>query len=117
MSVLRKLYWGEYTLRRSFWGFYLAGYLGVSALAGVISGFFIVIGARPLGILFAAIVFGSYVFTATVGVWRSANKYPDTPWWPALAKFVVLVCTGVALWKLVNGGGKLIIDQIVASNG
>ena len=71
-------------------------------MAGLVSGLFIVLGQRLLGLMLASIVVLLYYVTATVGVWHSANRYPGTIWWPAFAKFAVILMTPIYLIFVVR---------------
>jgi hypothetical protein len=96
MNYLRNLWTGNQSLVRAFWGSYLLGSMLVAGgIGGIVSGIFIVLGQRTLGYVLAAVLFTPYCVIATVGVWRSANNYPLTRWWPNLAKFMVIIMTPV----------------------
>jgi hypothetical protein len=64
----RKLWRGEYSLARSFWGFFILGTV-VCTIIGVNPVFLFLPGAA----LAFRLVFLSYQMTAGIGVWRSAN--------------------------------------------
>ena len=105
MGAFRRLWWGNYSLPGAFWGFYLAGcVLVVPAIAGLVSGLFIVFRARPLGVLAAVIILGGYWTVATVGVWRCADRYAGSIWWAVFTRVVVVLMTAMVGWKLVSGG-------------
>ena len=116
MGMLRRLWWGGYPLPNAFWGFYVVGSLLCCAVAGAVSGMFIVFHARPLGVLASTIIIGGYEIAAPVGVWRSADRYEGVAWWAAFAKAVVIVMSACLIWILVTGWGRSILDQIVASD-
>jgi hypothetical protein len=72
-AVYLKLWYGQYSLPRSFWGFFIFGTFAaliVAMLAGIP---FILIDARPAAGFVFQVVFWGYLITAAVGVWRSAN--------------------------------------------
>ena len=71
MRILKKLWYGQYSLAVTFWAFYVGGYLLV-VVAGLVilslSG-----GAQPVRTFnFFAQIF--YLFIASVGVWISADR-------------------------------------------
>jgi hypothetical protein len=114
--ILRKLWWGKYSLIASFWGFFV---LGVPA--SVFPAVFVVIPfaalhMRPIGVLFSALGFAGYWVVAAMGVWRSADSYPYTRWWPRLAKSFVSLLTLGAISRLANGGALWLLAQVTASN-
>jgi hypothetical protein len=69
-SVYLKLWRGQYSLGRSFWGFFVLGAC-IAWVIGIFGGFLFVL--YPPTLLFYRLVFLGYVITAAVGVWRSAN--------------------------------------------
>ena len=101
MNFLGNLWRGQQSLDVAFWFSYFLGFVLSASVAGLVSGLFIVLGQRPLGLVLASIVVLLYCFTATVGVWRSANRYPDTMW-PAFAKFAVILMTPIYLLFVVR---------------
>jgi hypothetical protein len=80
VGMLRRLWLDQYSLVRAYWGFYLVGFFVASMGAGAISGLFIVFGLPQLGLALAALFVVAYLGAATVGLWRSANRYPGTLW-------------------------------------
>ena len=102
MNFLRNLWRGQQRLDVAFWFSYLLGFVISASVAGLVSGLFTLLGQRLLGLVLASIVVLLYCFTATVGVWRSANRYPDTIWWPAFAKFAVILMTPIYLLFVVR---------------
>jgi hypothetical protein len=70
----------------------------------------------PIGFAFGISVMILYWIVASVGVWRSADAYPLTRWWPAAAKIAVVLWAGRILWGLANGGALNIMDRVTASN-
>ena len=94
MNFLRNLWRGQQSLDVAFWFSYLLGFVLSASVAGLVSSLFSVLGQRLLGLVLASIVVLLYCFAATVGVWRSSNRYPDTIW-PAYAKFAVILMTPI----------------------
>jgi hypothetical protein len=91
--MFRTLWLGRYPLVGAFWGFYVLGFVISTAMAGALAGLLIMFRLREFGFLSAALFYMAYMSVATVGVWRSANSYPYTRWWPAMAKAAVLFFT------------------------
>jgi MFS family permease len=114
MRVLRKLWWGQYPLVQAFWVFYVAGFLGCVVFASITYAVFYAIHARPFGVLAWAFVFTCYLLIASVGVWRSADAYPCTRWWPIWAKIVVGLFAARVFWSLANGGARSLVDRIMS---
>jgi hypothetical protein len=107
MSFLQNIWRGQQRLVIAFWVSYLFGFFLAAFVAGMLMGLFIAFGqelfGQPiLGPAVAAIVLLSYCITATVGVWRSANRYPGTMWWPAFVKLAVILITPVYLISVVR---------------
>jgi hypothetical protein len=108
MRVLKKLYQGKYPLVGAFWGFYVGG-IFASGFVGMLAAIpFILIHARPFGILIYGLVFFGYFSIVTIGVWRSANAYPYTRWWPILAKIAVGFMAVAMVLRLVLGAERFV---------
>jgi hypothetical protein len=106
-AFYRNLWRGQQRLVVAFWCSYVLGFFLSAGAAGLVLGLFTMVGKRLfdqpiLGPEVAAGVLLSYCITATVGVWRSANRYPGTRWWPALVKLVVIFVTPVWLLAVVR---------------
>jgi hypothetical protein len=72
-AIYLKLWYGQYSLARSFWGFLVFGTFA-AVVAAMLAGIpFILIDARPAAGFVFQLVFWGYLITAAVGVWRSAN--------------------------------------------
>jgi hypothetical protein len=69
-SVCLKLWRGQYSLSRSFWGFFVFGTC-IAWIVGIFGGFLFVL--YPSTLLIYRLAFLGYLITAAVGVWRSAN--------------------------------------------
>jgi hypothetical protein len=116
MGFIRKLWWGQYPLALSFWGFYVFGFLVAAALAVLVTLPLWATQLRPVSYLVRDGLFAFYWIVATVGVWRSADSYPHTRLWPILAKIVVCVWSARLVWSLANGGVLGLLNQITASS-
>lgn len=99
MIFLRKLWWGNYSLIKTYWFFNLLASIPIGILFGLalsipeerpgtfyISDF--LLSKSKFAILF--LIF-SYTFIGLVGLWRSSNKYTGPTIWRWFAKFVSLL--------------------------
>lgn len=109
--MLRKLWWGQYSLVKSFWLFYVLGVVLVFVALVLLVGILIFLGtflAIPiLKQLVLLIIYGvwlGYLLIASVGVWRSADAYPYTRWWPRMSKCVVAIIALMWVYSLLAGG-------------
>src|SRR6185437_2765139 len=98
MSAIRKLWWGEYLLALTFWGFYVFGVIASMLCAAVVMIPLYFLHLPQLGFGVGSVAFASYWIVASIGVWRSADAYPHTRWWPALAKIVVCLWAARMVW-------------------
>jgi hypothetical protein len=114
--VIHDLYWGKYRLAVAFWGFYVFGALVCLVVGVALMIPFSLLGLAGLGIFFGTLLMWSYWFVATVGVWRSANAYPFTRWWPNVTKLFVVMWTARLLWQLANGGAAALMEKVTASH-
>jgi len=71
MSILRKLWYGQYPLGTAFWGFYVGGYALVSLACFAL--FSLSGGAASVRFL-SVLVQTAYLFVASVGVWNSSEQ-------------------------------------------
>ena len=69
-SVCSTLWRGQYSLGRSFWGFFVLGTF-IVWVAGIFGGFLFTL--YPPTLLVFRLVFFGYLITAAIGVWRSAD--------------------------------------------
>ena len=69
-SIYLKLWRGQYSLGRSFWGFFILGTC-IAWIVGILSGFLLIL--YPPTLLIFRLLFLGYLITAAVGVWRSSN--------------------------------------------
>jgi len=77
-SFLYRLWLGDYPLWVSFWLFFLVGQYVVALLIlllGAPIGYFFEISDFFAVLIILLLIFILYVLIATVGTWRSANKY------------------------------------------
>lgn len=86
---LRKFWWGLYPLPKSFWGFFIGGWI-LCFLVGMVGATILRLTLDPScdsifdqcgrsrlvpALLVMAILFNGYPFWAAFGVWRSASIY------------------------------------------
>jgi hypothetical protein len=120
MGVLKKLWWGQYPLWKTFWLFFALGGYAIIIVGIIIYMPFVMVGLGPIGFIAVAIIVWGYWVVSSVGVWRSANAYPLTKgWppkatigWPTMAKCGVGLLWLVALYRLANGGLAGVLDRI-----
>jgi hypothetical protein len=72
-GIYLNLWYGKYSLAKSFWLFFILGYFVALLLGMVASLLFILLGTRPVAASVFQVIFLGYLITAAVGVWRSAN--------------------------------------------
>jgi hypothetical protein len=113
MGILRKLWWGQYSLGVAFWGFYVGGLILSVAI------FYIVIqhGLGPTASAGVIVVSLAYRFIASVGVWNSAAPRLKSAIWmdrmPGyLARFVVFIYAAKIIWGLMNGDALNLMNLI-----
>ena len=96
MSVIGKLWRGQYSLPIAFWVFYVVGYFGSVVLTWVVSPLF---GTQPWRMLSVLAIVLPYNIVSAVGVLRNS----ESGWWPTLAKIAVCLWEARIAWSLVNG--------------
>jgi hypothetical protein len=109
--MLRKLWFGVYSLPVAFWGFCVAGNLAVIFCAiflGVLAGH---MGLGTAGIALGALVIWAYWIVASVGVWKSADAYPYTKFWPVIVKGLVLLYWGGFIYRASTGGLEALMSK------
>jgi len=117
MTVLRKLWWGEYSLPVAFWLFYCLG-MFVSLVVGAIVLFKSrTIDARPIALIVCLALIWAYQLTASVGVWRSAAPYWTSPIlmqrvWAMAARIVVAGLMARIVLGLIDGGAVALVQQM-----
>jgi hypothetical protein len=119
MAVIGRLWRGEFTLPKTFWGFYVGG-----IFLAFIVGTGITVAANRMhffaqGFIVAIVLLYSYGFIATVGVWQSARAEIKSPaWmnrvWGWAARLLILVLSSQVLFKLINGGALNLMDRMTA---
>lgn len=117
MDVIRKLWWGLYPLRQSFWGFYVFGGLGIMILTTILGALLLIKlpQLRPIVYTVGLCIVWAYWALATVGVWRSASLYTGIKFWPIAAKFLIVVVVGNFIFRLVDGGAQTLIGRTMGS--
>jgi len=114
MAFLGKLWRGLYSVSKAFWLFYVLGLVGSSVLGGLVIFELSEFGLRPIGLILGLALFLSYMFIASVGVWRSAGTGMGSASWGArcgaiAARVVVGLYALVFLWRVVDGSLMAII--------
>ena len=122
MTVLGKLWRGEYALPVAFWVFYCVGLFAAYLVAGIFLFLSRTIDAHQIALGMAFVLVCAYWLAATVGVWRSARPYWTSPiWmqriWAALARGVVAVWFVKVLWRLIDGGALGLVQRIAGDTG
>ena len=100
MTVLKKLWRGQYSLPVTFWIFYVLGYFGSVGLTMLVSPIF---QTQPWRWLSVIVLVAPYCIVTTVGVLRSADAYPLARGWPVLAKIAVCLWDARIIWSLGKG--------------
>jgi hypothetical protein len=121
MAVLRKLWWGEYSLPVAFWLFYCIGTVATIFLGGVILFLSRTINARPIAFIVCFALSYGYWLMASMGVWRSASPYWKSPiWmqriWAAAARIVVAIGVARFVLGLIDGGAVAIVQRMMAGD-
>ena len=107
-----KLWRGEYRLLFAFWGFYVGGYL-VTAV-GLLPLIAPHIHAQPWRLIVVLLIVVPYNIVSGVGVWRSADAYPLTRWWPRMAQAVVILWGLWIAWSMGRGILRAIAEMAAA---
>jgi hypothetical protein len=116
MAVIRKLWWGQYSLSKAFWGFYVFGFIGFALLVAVIDGLTFPFHGTGVGFVLGIAIVYLYGVIASVGVWRSASAYKANRVWPALAKAIVCIAIARVVWFLANGGALELFGRFTSTN-
>jgi hypothetical protein len=119
MSILRKLWWGQYPLPAAFWGFYVLGFVAVFFLMALILVTSYHLHLGTVGFIIGFLVITGYWFIASFGVWRSAATNIASPVWMAriwgiAARGIVLLFAARFLWGLINGGALTLMERMTA---
>lgn len=100
MNPIRNLWRGKYPLWLTFWAFYVLGYAVSVGLTALITPNF---HTQPWRWLSAMLLVVPYSVLSAVGVWRSADAYPLTRWWPNMAKICVMLWSARIAWSMSLG--------------
>jgi hypothetical protein len=84
----------------AFWAFYVGGVLVTPALLALIAPLF---HAQPWRLIVVWLIVVPYNVVSAVGVWRSADAYPLTRWWPRMAQAVVILWELWIAWSMLLG--------------
>lgn len=115
--MLRKLWWGQYSLAQTFWGFYVLGFLAVILICGLALLASYQMRMGTVGFIIAFIVFWTYLLITSIAVWRSASAHLASPIWMTkiygiAARGIVLLYLGRAFWFLANGGALFLMARM-----
>ena len=100
MRVLKRLWFGQYSLATTFWGFYVCGFFLVAPSIAILAS---LINSKA-GFAVGFIGYWSYLLIASAAVWISARRSHFWGWW---ARAVVLIMGIVAIEKLIHYHGPL----------
>jgi hypothetical protein len=100
MQVLKKLWFGQYSLATTFWGFYVCGFFLLAPSIEILAPLIRSKAVFTLGF----IVYWSYLFVASAAVWISARRSHFWGWW---ARAVVLIMGIAAIENLIHHRGPL----------
>ena len=129
MTVLGKLWRGEYALPVAFWGFYCGGllvcmllYILVFVAARLVFYATLILNPEPVSLVVCWVLLFAYFAMATIGVWRSASRYWTSPiWmqriWAAVARAVVALYFASAMARLIDGGALGLVQRIAGDTG
>ncbi len=109
LTMLGKLWRGDYSLRTTFWGFYVLGMIICFFLAGSLAFLFRFFHLHTLGFLLGLLLSFSYWLIASVGVWQSAKVGFASPIWmdriaAIIARCIILLVVARLLLNLMDGG-------------
>jgi hypothetical protein len=95
MRALIRLWRGELPLATAFWTWSVAGGLVLNA-ATTLAFLVLITRDQPVAALIAGYALSvPYNIVATVGVWRSAGRYPGPQHWAQAARVATVVGMGV----------------------
>jgi hypothetical protein len=114
VEVLRRVWWGQYSLPRAFWGFYVLGCAAAFICVALVLVASYRLRVGTLGFLLAVVLINGYWIVVSVGVWRSASAAKHSPGWAIAAKAVVCISVARVLWYLANGGALFLMDRLTA---
>jgi hypothetical protein len=119
-NALKDLWWGRCPLGEAFWGFYVIGTIVCWIIIFVIYIPFYILHLSTIGLILAFIIYCSYFFVSSVGVWHSADAYPfqgAARFWAIAAKIVVCLYVGRFLWGAANGGALQLMAVLTGGVG
>lgn len=91
MNPLGRLWRGELPLESAFWNWAVLGGLVVNVVSSVLF-LFLIMAEQLIAAFFVGYALSiPYNILATVGVWRSADRYEGERRWADLARIVTLV--------------------------
>ena len=91
MKHLFRLLRGELALEIAFWNWAVCGGLVINIVSSVLF-LFLIMAERPVSAFIVGYAFSlPYNVIATVGVWRSAERYPGERRWAELARIVTVI--------------------------
>ena len=98
MTALRRLWQGDLPLDQAFWNWAVIGGLVVNVATSVAFLALVMNGYTAAAFLAGYAVSIPYNILATVGVWRSAARYPGDRRWADLARIVTVA--GMVLFSV-----------------
>jgi hypothetical protein len=83
MSIIRKLYWGQYSLPVTFWAFFVGGIVAGSVAVMLLANLTILDATKQrqpfLAIYGVGLpIFYSYIVIVAIGVWNSAGAIAES---------------------------------------
>ena len=95
MEGLRRLWRGELALADVFWNWAVIGGLAINASTTALL-LILIMADRPIAAFIAGYAFAvPYNIIVSVGVWRSAERYPGERRWADLARIVTIIAMAV----------------------
>lgn len=115
MTVLRKLWWGKYSLPVAFWVFYCLGGFACVFLSAMVLFLSTPINARPIAFILSFGLITGYGLLTSVAVWRSAAPYWTSPIlmqriWAAAARIIVAIWIARLVLGWINGGAGVMVQ-------
>lgn len=119
MDILRKLWWGQYSLSVTSWGFYITGFMLIFILAMLFLIIAQLLHINTLGFILGFAMLNGYWLAAAVGVWRSASspmasKNRIHRAWAIAARIVVMLSAARMVLHLANGGALWLMGRMTA---
>ncbi|MDP9127482.1 MAG: hypothetical protein M3N08_04380 [Pseudomonadota bacterium] len=112
-----KLWYGDYSLPKAFWGFFFFGQGVIAAAGALINALMRSVGLHGLGFGIAVLILYAYLAFVSVGVWRSASKYGAYRPWALLAKlymfcWIIKLCLAFE----AHGGANALFERMTSSS-